>query len=146
MRAAGFALLVLALGCSSTSTNTPSGTGGAGGAAGGAGGTGGASGGSAGAASGGAAGTASILQCAAGCSNAHSAKEFLGELKNYVCGDSPCQGFCPAVCKTVPSLEDSCLQCLFQENVPSSVKDTCTLQAKPECVDFAQCLESCSGS
>jgi hypothetical protein len=141
MRTASFALLIVAIGCSSSSTNAPSGSGGTGGSA--TGGSAGASGGSAGVAAGGSAGDSGLLQCATNCNSNHSAKDFLVELKNYVCGNSPCQADCTDVCKTIPNLTLSCTQCLFQENVPSDVVSSCGSKGKPDCVDFAQCLVDC---
>jgi hypothetical protein len=135
MRALSLTLLLVTFSCSSSSTNVPSGGGGSAGGSG----TGGSAGG------GGSAGATGLFQCVTDCNSNHTAKDFLIELKNYVCGNSPCEAACQAVCQTAPGLEDPCVQCLFQEDVPSSIVNSCQNKGKPDCVDFAQCLLGCPG-
>jgi hypothetical protein len=154
----------IASGCSSSSTNEGSGgspatggvSGGSGGVSGGSGGVSGGSGGGAGAgggSSGSGGGSGACTQkTAAGCvaccraSDGDGYAAFVGDLKNFVCGNSSCSLKCGDMCDKgdITALCASCIVNLpIELSVLVEVRKHCDQYGPPQCAAWAGCVESC---
>jgi len=71
---------------------------------------------------------------------------FVEKLKNYVCGNSPCQGSCPGVCSS-GDVNGACAKCILAKTSGPSVVDevqaNCTSYGPAACASWADCVLSC---